>query len=106
VDDELNIRAITLSLQPLIKLQTMAQHQSSKKRIRQDEKKRVRNHFYKKTTRSAIKRLLELEDKGDAAKFLPKVVSMVDRLAKRNLWHKNKAGNIKSQLMKFVNAMG
>lgn len=81
----------------------MAQHKSAKKRIRQDEKIRVRNRFYKKTTRTAIKKLRELTDKGDAEKFLPKVVSMIDRLAKRNIWHDNKAGNLKSSLQKLVN---
>jgi len=83
----------------------MAHHKSAKKRIRQDARKRVRNHFYKKSTRTAIKRLRSLEDKDDAQTFLPKVISMVDRLAKRNLWHKNKASNVKSKLTKFVNAM-
>lgn len=84
----------------------MAHHKSAKKRIRQDEKKRVHNHYYKKTARTAIKRLRGLTDKADAQKFLPKVISMIDRLAKRNLWHKNKASNVKSKLTKFVNAMG
>ncbi len=84
----------------------MAHHKSAKKRIRQDEKKRVHNHYYKKTARTAIKRLRGLTDKADAQKFLPKVISMIDRLAKRNLWHKNKASNVKSKLTKFVNAIG
>jgi len=83
----------------------MAQHQSSKKRIRQDAKKRLQNRYYKKSTRSAIQKLREMEDKAEAEKFLPKVVSMVDRLAKKNTWHKNKAGNIKSKLTRFVNAL-
>ena len=80
----------------------MAQHASAKKRMRQDAKKRLRNRYYKKTTRSAIKRLRELEDKAEAEKFMPKVVSMIDRLAKRNLFHKNKAANLKSKLAKHV----
>jgi len=81
----------------------MAHHKSAKKRIRQDEKIRVRNRFYKKTTRTAIKKLREATDKADAEKFLPKVVSMIDRLAKRNIWHDNKAANLKSSLQKLVN---
>ncbi len=80
----------------------MAQHKSSKKRIRQDEKKRVQNRYYKKSTRTAIKKLREMEDKPEAEKFLPKVVSMIDKLAKKNTWHKNKANNLKSKLTKFV----
>lgn len=83
----------------------MAQHKSAKKRIRQDAKIRMRNRFYKKTTRTAIKKLRELTVKEDAEKFLPKVVSMIDRLAKRNIWHKNKAANLKSSLQKHVNSL-
>jgi len=83
----------------------MAQHKSSKKRIRQDAKKRVANRFYKKTTRTAIRTLREIEDKADAEKFLPKVISMIDRLAKKNTWHANKAANLKGKLTKFVNGL-
>ena len=83
----------------------MAQHKSSKKRIRQDEKKRDRNRYHKKTTRTAIKSLRELEDKADAEKFLPKVISMIDKLAKKKTWHKNKAANLKSELMHFVDRL-
>lgn len=84
----------------------MAQHQSSKKRIRQDAKIRLRNRFYKKTARTAIARLKEMSDKTEAIAFLPKVVSMIDRLVKKNTWHKNKGSNLKSQLMRYVNALG
>ena len=83
----------------------MAHHKSSKKRIRQDEKKRTRNRYYKKTARTAIKALRSLTDKEDASQFLPKVVSMIDKLAKKNTWHKNKAANLKSELTHFVNNM-
>lgn len=84
----------------------MANHVSSKKRIRQDLEKRMRNRYYKKTTRTAIMKLREMEDKSEAEKFLPKVVSMIDKLAKKNTWHPNKAGNLKSSLTKHVNAIG
>jgi len=84
----------------------MAHHKSAQKRIRQDEKRRIHNRFYKKTTRTAIKKLRELTDKADAASFLPKVLSMIDKLAKRNTWHRNKASNLKSKLTKHVNAIG
>lgn len=83
----------------------MANHKSSKKRIRQDEKKRLHNRFYKKTTRTAIKALREMEEKAEAEKFLPKVVSMIDKLAKRKTWHANKAANLKSKLQKMVNSL-
>lgn len=84
----------------------MAQHESSKKRIRQDAKKRIQNRYYKKSARSAIAKLREMEDKTEAAKFLPKVVSMIDKLAKKNNWHNNKAANVKSKLTKLVNNLG
>ena len=83
----------------------MAHHQSAKKRIRQDAKKRLDNRYYKKTTRTAIKKLREMEDAGEAKTFLPKVISMVDRLAKRNSWHDNKASNLKGKLTRFVNGL-
>ena len=83
----------------------MAQHQSSKKRIRQDAVKRLRNRYYKKSTRSAIQKLREMTDKKEAQTFLPKVIGMMDRLAKRNIWHKNKASNLKGQLTKLVNVL-
>lgn len=83
----------------------MAHHKSAKKRIRQDAVKRVRNRYYKKSARTAIKKLREMEDKAEAEKFLPKVVSMIDKLAKKNTWHANKAANLKSSLTKHVNAL-
>lgn len=84
----------------------MANHQSAKKRIRQNEKRRVQNRYYKKSTRTAIQKLREMSDKAEAEQFLPKVISMVDRLAKRGTWHDNKASNLKSSLMKHVNSLG
>lgn len=83
----------------------MAHHKSSKKRIRQDEKKRDHNRYYKKSARSAIKKLREMESKKDAESFLPKVISKIDRLAKQNQIHANKAANLKSKLTRFVSAL-
>ena len=83
----------------------MAQHASSKKRIRQDAKKRLSNRYYKKSARTAIMKLREMTDAKEAQTFLPKVVSMIDKLAKNNNWHKNKAANVKSKLNKFVNGI-
>ena len=83
----------------------MAQHASSKKRIRQDAKKRLQNRYYKKSARTAIAKLKEITDHKEAQAFLPKVVSMIDKLAKNNNWHNNKAANVKSKLTRFVNNM-
>ena len=80
----------------------MAHHKSSKKRIRQDAKKRLRNRYNKKTTRTAIKTLREITDKAEAEKYYPKVVSLIDKLAKKNTWHPNKAANLKGKLAKHV----
>jgi len=83
----------------------MAHHLSAKKRIRQDAKKRLRNRYYKKSTRSAIAKLREMTDASEASAFFPKVMSMIDRLDKRNLWHKNKAANVKSKLQKYISSL-
>jgi small subunit ribosomal protein S20 len=80
----------------------MAHHKSAKKRIRQDLIKRLRNRYYKKSTRTSIMKLREMTDKIEASTYLPKVISLIDKLAKRNLWHKNKASNLTSSLMKKV----
>ncbi|MEQ8704931.1 MAG: 30S ribosomal protein S20 [Phaeodactylibacter sp.] len=80
----------------------MANHQSSKKRMRQEAKRRVHNRYYKKTTRTSIRQLREMKEKTEAEQFLPKVISMVDRLAKRGTWHANKASNLKSKLTRHV----
>lgn len=80
----------------------MAHHKSSKKRILQDEKKRLRNRYYKKSARTAIRKFRSLEDKSAAEEMLPGLFSMIDRLAKRNIWHKNKAANLKSGLTNFA----
>jgi len=83
----------------------MAHHKSALKRIRQDAKIRLRNRYYKKSTRTAIAKLREMSDAKEAKTFLPKVISMVDRLARRNTWHNNKASNLKSKLTKLVNSL-
>ncbi len=83
----------------------MANHKSALKRIRTNQTKRVVNRYQHRTTRNAIKKLRELEASEEASEFLPKVVSMIDKLAKKNIIHDNKAANLKSQLMKHVNAL-
>ncbi len=83
----------------------MAHHKSALKRIRQSEKKRVHNKYYAKTTRNAIKALRNTSDKEEATKLFPGVISMIDKLAKRNIIHKNKAANLKSKLTVQVNSL-
>ena len=80
----------------------MANHKSALKRVRSDEAKRLRNRYQHKTTRNAVRDLGALEDKKEAEEKLPVVVGMLDKLAKRNIIHKNKAANLKSQLTKKV----
>jgi small subunit ribosomal protein S20 len=80
----------------------MANHKSSLKRIRQTEVRTLANRYYKKSTRTAMRKLREMTSATEAKKFMPKVISMIDKLAKRNTWHKNKANNLKSSLMKHV----
>jgi small subunit ribosomal protein S20 len=76
----------------------MANHKSAIKRIRSSETKRVRNKYYFKTTRNAIRSLRALSDKKKAEEAYPGIVSMIDSLAKRNIIHKSKASNLKSKL--------
>ena len=83
----------------------MANHKATKKDVRQSEKRRDRNRYYGKTTRNAIRTLLANTDKAAAQEGLSKVVSMIDKLAKRNVIHKNKAGNLKSGIVKRINAL-
>ncbi|MFV0555310.1 MAG: 30S ribosomal protein S20 [Mangrovibacterium sp.] len=83
----------------------MANHKSSKKRIRQDEAKRLHNKYYAKTMRNALRALRATTDKEAATAELPKVTSMIDKLAKRNIIHANKAANLKSSVTKHVNAL-
>jgi small subunit ribosomal protein S20 len=83
----------------------MANHKSAIKRIRSNESKRVLNKYQHKSARSAMAKLEKLEDKKEAGKLLPTVLGMVDKLAKRNIIHKNKASNLKSKLTRGVNAL-
>jgi len=83
----------------------MANHQSAKKRIRQIEKRRLHNKYYAKTARNAVKQLRDASEKEAAQELYPKVVSMLDKLAKRNIIHKNKAANLKSKLANHINKL-
>lgn len=83
----------------------MANHKATKKDVRQAAKRRERNRYYGKTTRNAIRDLKALQDKSAADEKLPSVVSMIDKLAKRGIIHKNKAANLKSKLTKRTAAL-
>ncbi len=80
----------------------MANHKSALKRIRSNNKKRLLNRFQHKTARNAIKKLRETTAKKEANKLYPTVASLIDKLAKKNIIHANKAGNLKSKLAKHV----
>jgi small subunit ribosomal protein S20 len=81
----------------------MANHQATKKDVRQSTKRRERNRYYGKTTRNAIRDIKELKGK-DATEKMPDVISQIDKLVKRGIIHKNKAGNLKRKLTKTVKA--
>ena len=83
----------------------MANHKSSEKRARQSETRRVENKYYARTTRNAIKSLISTSEKESAEEQLPKLASMLDKLAKKKVIHKNKAANLKSSLTKHVNKL-
>jgi small subunit ribosomal protein S20 len=83
----------------------MANHKSAEKRHRQSEKRRIHNKYYARTTRNAVKALRNTTEKAAAIALLPKVSSMLDKLAKINVIHKNKAANLKSSLAVHVNKL-
>ena len=83
----------------------MPHHKSAKKRLRQSLKRRLHNRYYAKSTRTAIKKLRKLHDKQEALAMYPQVASMIDKLAKRHIIHKNKAARLKSELMKHINKL-
>ncbi|MBN1159304.1 MAG: 30S ribosomal protein S20 [Bacteroidales bacterium] len=76
----------------------MANHKSSEKRIRQEQKRKVHNKYFSRTTRNAVKKLRDTTEKEAADELMPKVTSMLDKLAKKKIIHPNKAANIKSKL--------
>lgn len=83
----------------------MANHKSALKRIRQTKTRTLHNHYYAKTMRNAVRKLRALTDKEEALKLYPVVQAMLDKLAKTNIIHKNKASNIKSSLAAHVESL-
>ncbi len=83
----------------------MANHKSQFKRIRQNERRRLENRYWAKTMRNAIKKMRNTIDVNEAKANLPKVVSLIDKVAKKGIIHKNKASNLKSGLMVMINKM-
>jgi small subunit ribosomal protein S20 len=83
----------------------MANNASAKKRIRQNEARRLHNRYYAVTMRNAVRKLRALENKDEAAALYPKVQKMLDKLAKTNIIHKNKASNLKSKLCKHISKL-
>jgi small subunit ribosomal protein S20 len=83
----------------------MANHKSAQKRIRSNDAKRLRNKYQHKTARNAVRKLRATTDKKEAGSLLPRVVAMLDKLAKTNIIHKNKAANLKSGLQLHVNKL-
>jgi small subunit ribosomal protein S20 len=83
----------------------MANHKATKKDVRQADKRRDRNKYYGKTTRNAIRDLRAVKENKAAGEQLPEVASMIDKLAKKGIIHKNKAANLKSKLARKVNSL-
>ena len=84
----------------------MANHKSSVKRIRQTKTRTLHNKYYAKTMRNAVRKLRAMENKEEAVALYPKVQKMLDKLAKQNIVHKNKAANLKSGLAKYIQSLG
>ena len=83
----------------------MANHKSALKRVRSDQKKRDRNHYQHKTTRNALRKLRASKDLKEVTEMLPKVSSMLDKLSKNNVIHKNKAANLKASIAAHTSAL-
>ena len=83
----------------------MANHKSSVKRIRQEEKRRLHNRYYAKTMRNAVRKLRATTDKAAAIELFPSVQKALDKLAKVNVIHKNKAANLKSGIAVYINKL-
>jgi len=81
----------------------MANHKSQFKRIRQNEKRRLENRYWGKTMRNAIKKIRNMVDATEAKAKMPSVTSLIDKVAKKGIIHKNKAANLKSGLMLKIN---
>jgi small subunit ribosomal protein S20 len=86
-------------------LKSMAYHKSSEKRIRQTIVKNESNKYYAKTMRNALKEIRSTTSKKEAAEMLPKMNSMLDKLAKKNIIHHRKAANLKSSIEKHVSSL-
>ncbi len=84
----------------------MANHKSSLKRIRQDKEKALHNKYYAKTMRNAVRKLRGITDKEEAVKLYPSVQKLLDKLAKNNIIHANKAANLKASLTRQINKLG
>ncbi|MBR6283918.1 MAG: 30S ribosomal protein S20 [Muribaculaceae bacterium] len=83
----------------------MANHKSALKRIRQSQARNLRNRYYAKTMRNAVRNLRKMTDKTEAAEAYKKVSSMLDKLGRKNIISKNKASNLKSKLAHYVNKL-
>ena len=83
----------------------MANHSATKKDVRQATKRRDLNRYYGKTTRNAIRELMDVKEQSEAGKQFPEVAAMIDKLAKKGVIHKNKAANLKSKLARKVNSL-
>lgn len=83
----------------------MANHSATKKDVRQSRKRNERNRYHGKTTRNAIRDFKALDTKASASEKIPEIASMIDKLAKRGIIHKNKAANLKSKLVKGIRTL-
>lgn len=83
----------------------MANHKSAIKRIRQTKTRTLHNRYYAKTMRNAVRKLRAMSNKEEALKLYPNVQTMLDKLAKKNIIHKNKAANLKASLCKHINSL-
>lgn len=100
------VSKIAVYLQSFLeKYKEMANHKSAIKRIRSNDAKRILNRYQHKTARNAVRKLRGTKSQKEGMDMLPRIISMLDKLAKRNIIHKNKSSNLKSKLTRFVNGL-
>jgi small subunit ribosomal protein S20 len=83
----------------------MANHKSALKRIRQNEARRIHNRYFARSMRNSVRKFRLLTAKKEAEEQMPKIFSIIDKMAKKNIIHKKKAGNIKSSIAKYANSL-
>ena len=83
----------------------MDRHKQQIKRDRQDLKRRAINSQNKSRMRTLIKNILSSATKKDAEEYYSSAVSFIDKMASKNIIHKNNAARQKSKITNHLNSL-